>query len=232
MFLHHRPIKTVITGKSGSGKTSYFQRLIENGFQSYWKTVFLYDWQGEMSERLNISPCFSIEQLPEALKTGFVCYDPSQDFEDDYENGLDFFAKWSFEICKASDEYPLYPRLFCCDEIQLLLPNQISPEIQAILQTGRRRGMDMAVVSQQLNELHNRLRSQSTERVTFQHEDLRVLDVMESWGFNPSEVSSLNVGEYLYRNDRGAYSRKQLFSAPLQPRQEPQSGVDKKEQEP
>jgi hypothetical protein len=212
MLLHHRPIKTVITGKSGSGKTTYFQRLLENGFGSYWKTVLLYDWQGEMSERLSIVPTFEIAALPQAIANGgFVVFDPCKEFEGDYASGLAFFTDWAFQICKAENAPPA-PRLLACDEIQLLLGNMENPiEIQTALQTGRRWGLDMAIVSQQLNELHNVFRNQSTERVTFQHEDTRVLDVMEDWGFDPEAVKVLPVGHYLYRNDRGEAAQGKLF---------------------
>lgn len=212
MFLHHRPIKTVVTGKSGSGKTTYFERLIANGFKAYWQTVFLYDWQGEMSERLNVQPCFKFDELQNHLENGFVCFDPCIEFENDYETGLLAFAKWSFEICKARDDWPRYPRLFACDEIQLLTDTgSTSPELKSCLQTGRRVGLDLAIVAQQLNELNNKLRSQSTERVCFQHVDPRVLDVLQDWGFDPREVEKLQVGEFLYLNDRGERQRQAMF---------------------
>lgn len=212
MYLHHRPIKTVITGKSGSGKTTYFERLLANGFKSYWQTIFLYDWQGEMAERLNLQPTFKISQLPQSLKSGFVCFDPSIEYEGEYEQGLLFFADWTYQVCKSHDTDPPYPRLFACDEMQLLTqPGTTEPEIQRILQTGRRCGLDMAIVAQQLNELHNKLRSQSTERVCFQHEDPRVLQVLGDWGFTDDEVHSLAVGEYLYLNDRGEKQRQTMF---------------------
>lgn len=220
MLLHHRPTKTVITGKSGSGKTTYFQRLIENGFASYWPTVLIYDWQGEMSLRLNRPSVIRSEDFPAELRNGILIYDPNIEFEGNLETGLNFFAKWCFETCKCEDAPP-YPRLFCCDEIQLLLDNDnMPPEIQTILQTGRRWGLDMAIVSQQINELHNRFRSQSTERVTFQHEDTYVLSVMNKWGFDPEQVKVLDVGQYLYNNDRGETGSGKLF------------GVDKGQQKP
>jgi hypothetical protein len=213
VFLHHRPIKTVITGKSGSGKTTYFERLLANGFKSYWQTIFLYDHQGEMAQRLNLQPTFKIEQLPEAIKTGFVCFDPSIEYEGDYEQGLLFFADWTFNVCKSHDTDPAYPRLFACDEIQQVTSTGATdPELLKILQTGRRAGLDMAVVAQQLNELNNKLRSQTTEQVCFQHKDPRVLDVLNDWGFSDEEISGLTVGEYYYQNDRGERRREAMFS--------------------
>lgn len=211
MFLHHRPIKTVITGKSGSGKTTYFQRLLENGAVNYWKTVFVYDWQGEISERVKIAPVFKLEELPSKLDMTWVIYDPSLEFEGDYETGFSAFADWSFKICKATDAPP-FPRLFSCDEVQLLQTNKdIAPELQTILQTGRRWALDCAFVSQQINELHNVFRAQSTEVVTFQHIDPYVLDVIGKWGFDPEQVSTLATGEYLYHNDRGMFEQGKLF---------------------
>lgn len=214
MFLSHKPSKILITGKSGSGKTTYFERLLLNGFRSYWQTIFLYDWQGEMSQRLSLPALESLEQVPEALKGGFVIYDPAMEFEDDNETGLFCFSKLAFELCKNSDEYPRYPRLFACDEMQLLMGNrEIAPEIKAIMQTGRRAGLDLVCVSQQLNEMHNVLRTQTTERVTFQHEDNRVLDIMQDYGFDPGAVQMLGTGEYLWRNDRGEQGQGALFRA-------------------
>jgi len=211
MFLHHRPIKTVITGKSGSGKTTYFQRLLENGFGHYWQTIFLYDWQGELSERMQLQPVWKIADLPSQLDKGWVIYDPAVEFEGQYKLGLSAFADWTFLACKAPDG-PRWPRLFACDEIQLLATNRdIVPEIQTILETGRRWALDTAIVSQQINELHNTFRAQSTEVVTFQHVDPYVLNVIGEWGFDPEQVSSLNTGHYLYRNDRGVFESGRLF---------------------
>lgn len=86
----------------------------------------------------------------------------------------------------------------------------------------------MAIVSQQLNELHNRTRSQSTERVCFQHVDPRVLDVLADWGFEPGEVESLAVGEFLYSNDRGERQRQNMFKRDTHPRRE--TPLDNKEE--
>lgn len=211
MLIHHRPIKTLITGKSGSGKTTYFQRVLENGFGSYWKTVFLYDWQGEIAERLGIESVDSIEDLSAQLPTGLVVFDPAKEFPADHGQGFRFFSRWAFEVCRDTNEAE-YPRLLACDEVQLLEDNDdLSMEFQTDLQTGRRVGLDLLLVSQQINELHNRARSQMTERITFQHEDDYVLKILEKWGFNRDEVSSLAVGEFLYSNDRGERSRGNLF---------------------
>lgn len=217
MLLAHQPLKVVVTGKSGSGKTTYFQKLIENGWQTYWKTIFLYDWQGELSFRLKVPSITKTSEFPEVLKTsGFICFDPSLEFEGDYETGLDFFAKWAFEVSKkcTSEQQELCPppRLFGCDELQLITSNSgLSGELQTVLQTGRRWGLDFAVVSQQLNELDNVFRNQMTERVTFQHEDPYVLSVMRDWGFDPDEVSRLAPGSYLWRDDKGGFRRGRIF---------------------
>lgn len=214
MRLTHRPVKTIVTGKSGTGKSTYFERVISNGWITYWPTIFVYDWQGEMSQRLKIVPTFRINQLPEALKTGFVCFDPAQEYEGDYETGLDFFSKWAFETCKLADDnkvYCPYPRLICVDELQLLTGSVISHEIKTVMQTGRRAGLDSLFVSQQINEIPNNIRNQTTERVTFQHEDAYVLQVMNEWGFDPQIVEHMQTGEYLWRNDRGEHRHEHLF---------------------
>lgn len=224
MHLHHRPIKVVITGKSGSGKTTYFERLLLNGFKSYWQTIFLYDWQGEMAERLQVQPIFQLDQIPERLESGFVCYDPSVEFESDAETGLLCFSRIAFELSKNDDYSPGYPRLLACDEIQQLIGNDsMPPEIKSVMQTGRRAGLDLACVSQQLNEMHNTFRSQTTERVTFQHEDPYVLQVIGQWGFDREEVALLGVGEYIYKNDKGIVERGSLFGIKKTVDQDPET---------
>lgn len=220
MLLNHQATKVVITGKSGSGKTTYFERLVRHGFNNPWRTIFIYDWQGEMSQRIGLPPVDRSEHLADALKTGFVCYDPGEEWPGEPETGFDFFCAWVFETRQAivNDEVRrgLAPSscLFACDELQQLVGNNMPWEFKCIIQTGRRWGIDSAIVSQQLNEIPNTLRNQCTEVVTFQHSDPYVLGVMDTWGFDPDQVNGLAIGEYLWRDDRGGLLVKKLFDTP------------------
>lgn len=231
MFRHHRPTKTLITGKSGSGKTTYFERLLSHGFKNPWQTIFVYDWQCEMSERLQIEPCWNMADIPKHIEKGFICYDPHNDFKGRAEEGLLCFSETVFRICESDDNYPQYPRLFACDEIQLLLETSSLPiEIKQIMQTGRRAGLDCAFCAQQFNEVHNKIRSQCTERITFQHEDPYVLECIAKWGFDPEQVKAQSVGEYLYSNDRGDKSSGSLFgSSSPRPEANPEEELDRQE---
>lgn len=168
-----------------------------------------------MSQRLNVESVFRTEDLAEAFQTGFVCYDPSMEWEGDEETGFQFFCSWAFDTTKLSVESgEPGPRLFACDELQSMTGTMLPWELKRVIQTGRRWGLDAALVSQQLNEIPNTLRNQCSEVVTFQHSDPYVLDIMTDWGFDPMLVAGLDTGEFLWRDDKGNTAQKKLFDKP------------------
>jgi chromosomal replication initiation ATPase DnaA len=85
------------------------------------------------------------------------------------------------------------------DEIQLFVDaNRWPPELAKVIQTGRRYELDLLLCSQQVNELHNRLRQQLTEVVTFRQQDPRALEWLQQAGpVDPVAVSALQPGEFL-----------------------------------
>ncbi len=110
---------------------------------------------------------------------------------------FDFFCRWAFE---SSGRLP-GRKLFACDELQVLVNTAALPAALAlVLETGRRVGLDVALIAQQPNLVHNRIRNQMTAVVTFQQVDPRAVDWCAEVGFDPAAVRALRPGHYLARN--------------------------------
>jgi len=214
MLLNHVPLKCLITGASGTGKSTYFSRIIFNLAQGAggYACAFVYDHEGEFAFRTNAAPCLSADDLTQAVESAqrLILFDPSDMFPGDVEAGFRFFAEWSFEISRLSPNR----RIFCCDELQKLCTVYDLPwEFSLVIQTGRRFGLDLVCVAQQFNEIHNKLRNQITELVTFRHEEALVLDALAQKGLDPALIASLPAGIFIRKNLRdGTFEKGNVFS--------------------
>ena len=192
MNLSHRPSKVLVTGCSGSGKSTFATKYLANT-KATLKLVF--DHELEFAYRSKLPVASSEKELADQVKTGIVIFDPAKMFPGKAEEALAFFLDFSLEI---SDKVPGRKVLFV-DEIQLFVDvNRWPPELARVIQTGRRYELDLLLCSQQANELHNRLRQQLTEVVTFRQQDPRAIDWLVKVGpFLPEDVSELPPGSYL-----------------------------------
>lgn len=190
MLINHKPTKVLITGSSGTGKSTYFTRLVLNSTQD---KIFVFDHEGEFSFRTGKEPCRRSEELGERLKEKYIVYDPSDEFPGDTANAFNFFCDYVFTV---SEHLP-GTKLFASDEMQKILGTDSLPyEFCCIVETGRRRGIDTVFIYQQCNLMHNRLRNQLTEIVTFRHIDKRALIFLEELCFDPEEIRRLARGEF------------------------------------
>jgi DNA helicase HerA-like ATPase len=196
--LFHRSNKVLITGGSGTGKTTYWTRLIL-GYRA--ATKFVFDSEGELAYRLDATPATSPAEIGAAIPSGWVIFDPEPMFGSDLERGFAFFSAFAFE---ASARLP-GTKLFACDELQACVASvqTLSPELRDIMQRGRRRGLDFVGVTHQPNELNNRVRAQLTEVVSFCQVEGRALAWLTAAGFSDSDLRGLRPGEYVARNLRG-----------------------------
>lgn len=193
MDLRHRPSKILITGKSGSGKSTYFTRYVANAPHRF---KFIFDHEGELAYRLKLSPAISDGDLLDDLPGGWVLFDPVELFPGDTPGGFNFFCEWVFNVATALPG----EKLFCCDELQKLIGTNTCPwEFALLYETGRRYGVDVVIISQQPNLIHNRVRNPLTEVVTFAQMDPNAMEFLEAYQFNPDEVRALQPGEFLCR---------------------------------
>lgn len=202
MQLAHRPSKILITGNSGSGKSTFASCVV---FGSPQRFKFVFDQEGEFGERHQLPTVRYAEQLAEQLQTGWVIYDPAEDEWPDLPSAFEFFSDWVFTLAGELPDQ----KLFFCDELQALCENWEMPwGLKQILERGRRRGIDTVLVTQQPNAIHNRARNQITEVVAFSQVDENAVKFLEPLGFSGDEIRGLDVGEF-----RSLQVRTRLFQS-------------------
>jgi len=188
--LHHRPCKILITGASGSGKSTYRTKYLLN---APGETKFIFDHQGEFALRCKVKPAFYPSELANGVASGWCIFDPCRIFPGRLPDAFDFFAEFALEICKRQPGR----KVFACDELQkLTATNVVSRELAEILETGRRYGLDCCFISQQPNLIHNRIRNQLTELVSFRQMDAMDLDFLEQNGIDGERGRALRLGEF------------------------------------
>jgi len=166
--------------------------------------------------RLGFAPAHDADGLIRQLEQGWVIFDPWTMFPDDdgADNGLDrafdWFCDWCFTIKEAINKeaydngQPFPTALFFCDEVQNLVEtHQVPRGLRAILERGRRQGIDTLLVTQQPNVIHNRTRHQITEIVAFSQVDKNAVEFLEDCGFDGDDVRSLPCGSWRLLNLRG-----------------------------
>ena len=196
LYLDHRPVKVLITGASGTGKTTLLSELINLG-ESYWRTIVVYDWQGELQKTIRNYKL--VEKLSDICEPGIWICDPAVwKHTLPLDKGFNYTCRVLLEFGRRGLIH--IPTLFACDEIQTFGLKTFTNEFRDLMQVGRRYGIDVAVIAQQINELDNRFRNQFTHIYTFRHVDPYVLEQMRKWGFDPEKVKSLGVGQYQVLN--------------------------------
>lgn len=184
MDLSHKSQKILISGRSGSGKSTYatdFMLRVDA------KKFFIFDHQGEFHSRLGVPVCESVDDLENQLEEKdqpFLCYDPSREFAGETNEAFAWFCDWSFAV----NEHLPERNFFVADELQQLVDQYTIPiSFRKILETGRRHKLDMVMISQQINTVHNRIRNQLTELVVFDTPDPRARDILEQHGLEKAE---------------------------------------------
>lgn len=194
MQIDHRPYKLLVTGASGSGKTTYWTRFLL-GTQARLKLVF--DHEGEFSYRQRVPAASDPQSLADGAARGWCIFDPGRMFPGMLPEAFNFFSEFSFNAAVAMPGR----KIFACDELQKLVgTSQVSRELALVLETGRRYGLDVAMISQQPNLIHNRIRNQLTEVVTFRQIDQVAVDWLESVGFEADSVRALGNGHFIALN--------------------------------
>ncbi|MBI3868816.1 MAG: hypothetical protein HY299_09820 [Verrucomicrobia bacterium] len=196
MQFAHRSSKILITGRSGTGKTTYFLRYLVGADHG---KKFVFDGEGELGHKLGLAAARSTDQLGAQLwrRSPYVIFDPSAMFAGEHRKAFNFFCEWSFTASKSIRG----KKLLAVDELQKISDSHsIDWEWSLVLETGRRWGLDMVAISQAPNLIHNRVRNQLTEAVTFAHNDPNALSFLEGVGFDPLRIQSLPNGAFIARN--------------------------------
>lgn len=191
LHLKHESWKVGITGSSGCGKSTFGLRLL-SGAKARCK--FIFDHKGEFSLRLGIPPVTSVAGLAAAAASPWCLFQPHAMFKGRLPDAFLFFCDFAYEV---AGDLP-GRKLFVVDELQLFTStNHLAPEVAAIWEDGRIRGLDAVWHSSQVNIVHNRIRNQTTEVVTFNQADGTALAWLQEFGFDPAAVRGLPRGRYL-----------------------------------
>lgn len=191
----HPSDKRLVTGVSGAGKTTLFEKLVRKEKSG---RKFVYDHQGEFSRRFNVTPVYWPDDLSAATaRGGWIVFDPVQMFPGKSPGGFEFFCDYVLAVSAELNGR----KLFCCDELQKLIGNSREPEeLLAVLDTGRRYQIDCFFISQAPNRIHNGVRNQLTYVYTFRQSDDTALAYLQENGFDPGAVRNLPKGVFLWRN--------------------------------
>lgn len=204
MNFDHKAVCVLITGKKGSGKTTYWLKRLVNHRARY---RFYFDPVREVSRKLGLPICIDVPQMNAALVAGRpVCFDSSPLFPGDRREGFAFFSRYVMNVSKALRGV----KLFGCDEFQSVQrtgPEGLPPGLKEITDEGRREEIDCVFAAQRLNEINDDVRGQITELVSFRHTDTLPLRWLADMGFDPEAVAALPApGGWIRRDDDGNFT--------------------------
>lgn len=193
-ILDHAPRKVLSTGCSGSGKSTSLEKFLLNTNYDY---RFVFDQDGEFQQRTGLEAARDPDELLAQIEERWAIFDPVKMFEGDLEGAFDFFCSWTFGMAGALPGI----KIFGVDELQNMVTPQFMPRsFKSILQMGRRRALDSFLVTQQPNDIHNTVRNQFTEVISFQQIDENAIAFLKDVGFDPERIRALAPGQFLYRN--------------------------------
>lgn len=182
---------TVVCGVSGSGKTSFVIRYLLN--ERGLTTRFLFDPDGELSDRLKLPPVTSAAELDRAALSGWVCFDPSQMFAGRPADALRFFCAWSLAVSARLGGRSV----LVVDEVwRYCSPNSVPPELANVLQTGRKVGLEGMFLTQRPNRLNGTVMNEATEIIAFRLREPAGLAVLEANGLDAEAVARLEDGAF------------------------------------
>jgi hypothetical protein len=165
----------LVTGRTGSGKSSFLEWFIRN--EGDYSKVFIFDAEGEFAQRLKCKPVYNLTELNK--ETGkFVCFDP-QHFNGPIQEAFEEFCLYLFCYAQAANEKVLG----LIDELQTYVNAYSLPEpFMDCLLRGRRYRLDLLLASQQANFIHNAVRSSLSDVVSFGQADTNAVKFVERIG--------------------------------------------------
>jgi hypothetical protein len=186
--------KHLVTGVSGSGKTTRLLQLIATANVD---VVWVFDGEGELQQRLNVPPRPFAGLWLASVENRVVVFDPALEFTNNVE-ALDAFCNVAMSVGQQRG----ISSLLVVDELQKYCGTgaaDISPAFVNVLERGRRAGVQVLVATHSPNLVHNRARNQLTHVSAFRLVDPRATAWLEPLGFTADELRALPLGTFHFR---------------------------------
>jgi hypothetical protein len=205
--LKHKAVHILVTGRSGTGKTTFVEQEIRNTKHD---KVFIFDPESEFGFRFGDSAdvVTSVADMADnddpALPKHqrIVIYDASAD--PDWQESFCLFCCFCYNFAL---EFP-GRILMVIDELQEYVDDSHYPgEFADCIRRGRRYQLDMIYISSQPNLLHNSIRAQTTDSVAFAQSDGVAIKFNKELGFD-AEAISLLPDLHFFRKRTGAPPKK------------------------
>lgn len=180
------------SGVSGSGKTTFALRYLVADRSLACR--FLFDAEGEFSQRLGVEAVKTEEECELALDDGFVVFDPHGRFPGDLPGALEWFCGWAFEASSRMSGR----KMLLIDEVWMYCsPGAIPKPLAVVVQTGRKRGLGTLFASQRPNRINEAITNGVTEAVCFRLQGENALKRAADLGADASEISQLAEGQFV-----------------------------------
>ncbi len=190
----HRPTKTLIVGASGYGKSQY---QIRAALASTARCKFVFDHKSEFASLAGAIQCRTFSEIEEAVPTGWIVFNPHHLFPGQLPQAFNFFCDFAWSLSEGIG----FTKLFVADELSLLTESSNPPELCRLMEDGRSVQLDCLMTSHGANTLHNRIRGQFTEIVSFFQRSEPAIEVMEKeFDFDGEVLRSLARGEFCAQN--------------------------------
>ena len=192
---------TICAGTGQTGKSTFAIRYLLNAPLA---VRYVFDDEGEYSQRLGIAPAGNAYDLNKALLTGWVLFDPDVLFPGRHADAFKFFCDWAFQTASCIPG----KKVLVADEIwRHCTPQSIPDELANVCQTGRKRGLGLMVNTQLPTALNRSLLSLCSEMIFFRLNFDAALDLAARRGFDPDQVKTLPDLHFISRTDQGGELR-------------------------
>jgi hypothetical protein len=193
MNANHIARRVLITGKSGSGKSTKFFDLIQESRPRY---LFAFDPKRELAGRMKLRECVNLAEMKSAvLAEKPVLFDPHAIYvPGEFVEAFNFFCALVVEFARVLPG----KKLFAVDEIQKFTrpgAGGIPRALAEIMDDGRKDQLDtIFVVNKGLNKLNEEIRGQLTEAFVFKSEgSLSLKWLRAECGIEPAEIEGLTM---------------------------------------
>ena len=187
-------------GTSGIGKTTHFLETLKGQLKLGGRTtIIIYDHKhGEFAKKLARKPVKSVAALAKALLAGgYVLFDPTEMFGTKKAEGFEWLCKFIYAV--AGDLKGR--KVIVADELQMLTDTENEPTaLIECMDDARSLKVDVMLIAQGGNTIHNRLKNQFTEIFAFRQADDNGIKFLKGLGFDESTIKNLRPGEWLWKN--------------------------------